>query len=355
MRLGIFLPNWIGDVAMATPAIRALRKYVAAGELIAIMRPYVAEALGGNPWFDAEILYDKKSSAAADLQWPAVQRKLRDANLDAVVLLTNSLRTGWMAYRSGARERIGAVGNLRTPLLTARVYPAKQGLRALTLPPVSGYLQIAYAAGASPESPALELFTTPADEEAANDVWRRLNLPAGERVVVLNTGGAFGAAKDWPAAHFTQLALRLSREYGLHVLLNCGPAERQAVRNIVAEARDDRITSLADEQSLPLGLTKAVIRRARLLVTTDSGPRFFGVAFGVPTISLFGPTSVAATRTGAAHDVGVSLGLACQPCMARTCPLNHHRCMRDLSVDRVWSAVAAALAAPPITLQQDAA
>lgn len=355
MRLGVFLPNWIGDVAMATPAIRALRRHVAGGELIAVMRPYVAEALNGNPWFDAEILYDKKSSVDAQLQWPAVQQKLREARLDAALLLTNSLRTGWMAYRSGARERIGMVGNLRSPLLTTRVYPPKRGRRPILLPPVSGYLQVAYAAGALPESPTLELFTTPADEQAADAVWRRLNLPAGERVVVLNTGGAFGAAKDWPAANFTQLALRIAREQNLHVLLNCGPAERQAVRNIVAEARDERITSLADEESLPLGLTKAVIRRSRLLVTTDSGPRFFGVAFGVPTIALFGPTSVEATRTGAAHDIGISLGLACQPCMARTCPLNHHRCMRDLSVDRVWSAVAAALAAPPITLRKEAA
>ena len=72
-----------------------------------------------------------------------------------------------------------------------------------TLPPVSGYLQVAYAAGAAPEAPTLELFTTPADEQAADAVWRRLNLPAGDRVVVLNTGGAFGAAKDWPAANFT--------------------------------------------------------------------------------------------------------------------------------------------------------
>ena len=355
MRLGIFLPNWIGDVAMATPAIRALRKYVGAGQLTAIMRPYVADALGGNPWFDAEILYAKKSNADPELQWPSVQRKLRDARLDAAVLLTNSLRTGWMAYRSGARQRVGMVGNLRSPLLTTRLYPARSGRTAAPLPPVSGYLQIAYAAGAAPEAPTLELFTTPADEQAADAVWNRLGLPSGDRVVVLNTGGAFGAAKDWPSANFTQLALRLARERDFHVLLNCGPAERQAVRKIVAEARDERIASLADESSLPLGLAKAVIRRSRLLVTTDSGPRFFGVAFGVPTISLFGPTSVAATRTGAAHDVGLSLGLACQPCMARTCPLNHHRCMRDLSVDRVWSAVDAALRAPRLALRADAA
>jgi heptosyltransferase-2 len=104
------------------------------------------------------------------------------------------------------------------------------------------------------------------------------------------------------------------------------------------------VVSLADEQQLPIGLTKAAIRRAALLVSTDSGPRFFGVAFGVPTVTLFGPTSTEFTRTYAEHEITVSLGLDCQPCMARTCPLKHHRCMRDLSVERVWEAVEAAIA-----------
>jgi heptosyltransferase-2 len=86
-------------------------------------------------------------------------------------------------------------------------------------------------------------------------------------------------------------------------------------------------------------LTKAAIRRAALLVTTDSGPRIFGVAFGVPTVTLFGPTSVEFTLTGSPHEICVSLGLECQPCMERTCPLSHHRCMRDLTVERVLAAV----------------
>jgi heptosyltransferase-2 len=96
---------------------------------------------------------------------------------------------------------------------------------------------------------------------------------------------------------------------------------------------------------LPIGLTKAVIRRATLLVSTDSGPRFFGVAFGVPTVTLFGPTSVAMTQTYGAHETSLSLELDCQPCMARTCPLSHHRCMRELSVERVMTAVDGALGA----------
>ena len=82
MRLGIFLPNWIGDVVMATPAIRALRTLVGPqGRLIGIMRPYVAEVLAGTNWLDESIYYDKParrvSLASAD-----VYRALRAARLD---------------------------------------------------------------------------------------------------------------------------------------------------------------------------------------------------------------------------------------------------------------------------------
>jgi heptosyltransferase-2 len=162
-------------------------------------------------------------------------------------------------------------------------------------------------------------------------------------VAVFNTGGAFGAAKDWPGEKFAELARRLAVERGFRVLVNCGPKERDAARAIVAAAADSRVTSLADEAELPIGLTKAVIRRASLLVTTDSGPRFFGVAFGVPTVTLFGPTSTEFTKTFSRHETSVSLELDCQPCMKRECPLGHHACMKDLAVERVLGAIGGAI------------
>jgi heptosyltransferase-2 len=348
MRMGVFLPNWVGDVVMATPALRALRKLVGGGQLIGVMRPYVAEVLAGSAWFDETVVYEKGKSSQirtgrlSDQSKTAIE-KLRAARLDVAVLLPNSLRTAWMAYRGGARERVGMTGNLRSPLLTTKVYLPRRRGRRVGLPALNAYLQVAQAAGAAPESPTMELATTAADEQAADAAWRRLGLSDGPNVAVVNTGGAFGAAKDWPAEYFVTLAERMAKERELHVLLNCGPAERPAVREIVAAVNHPRVVSLADERELPIGLTKAVIRRAALLVTTDSGPRFFGVAFGVPTVTLFGPTSVELTRTGAAHETSLSLGLECQPCMERSCPLKHHRCMRDLTADRVLKAVDAAL------------
>ena len=54
MNIGIVLPNWIGDVVMATPALRAVRERFADAHLVGIMRPYVGEVLAGTPWLDEQ-------------------------------------------------------------------------------------------------------------------------------------------------------------------------------------------------------------------------------------------------------------------------------------------------------------
>jgi heptosyltransferase-2 len=98
--------------------------------------------------------------------------------------------------------------------------------------------------------------------------------------------------------------------------------------------------SLANEEKLPVGLTKACLRRSRLLVTTDSGPRFFGIAFDRPVVTLFGPTDPIRTATHYGGETCLTLSLDCQPCMERICPLGHHRCMRELTVEMVYRIVA---------------
>jgi heptosyltransferase-2 len=348
MRIGVFLPNWIGDVVMATPAIRALRKLAGPeGHLVGCMRPYVADVLSGTGWLDSKIICVKPSS-----KWrvaaPGVYQALRAEQLSCVVLLTNSTRTGWIAWRSGARERIGFGGQGRSWLLTRRVAAARLDAEGQRVSTIDGYLRLAEEAGCEPESPRLELATTAADERAADVVWQQLKLPPGDQVVMLNTGGAYGAAKIWPAEYFAELARRIVARRGDHltVLVNCGPAEREIARDIAAQCGSRRVVSLADCERLPIGLTKACIRRSRMVVSTDSGPRFLGIAFGKPVVTLFGPTDPAATATHYDRETPLSLSLDCQPCMKRACPLVHHRCMRELSVDRVYAAVARHLDRP---------
>ena len=114
-----------------------------------------------------------------------------------------------------------------------------------------------------------------------------------------------------------------------------GATQRLVALGKPSEAGDPRVVSLADEAS-SLGLTKAVIRHATALVSTDSGPRHFAAPFGVPVVTLFGPTHVAWSETGYEREVHVQLDVECGPCQQRICPLGHHRCMTELPADRVF-------------------
>src|SRR5262249_33129524 len=137
------------------------------------------------------------------------------------------------------------------------------------------------------ESRELELATTARDEVAADNVWKRLALPPPEWVILLNSGGAYGEAKHWPAEYCVSLALRAAEEFGLTTLILCGPAERESAAAIEHAASHPQVRSLARED-VSFGTTKAIIRRSRLMVTTDSGPRHIASALGTSTIVLFG-------------------------------------------------------------------
>jgi heptosyltransferase-2 len=99
------------------------------------------------------------------------------------------------------------------------------------------------------------------------------------------------------------------------------------------------VVSLADEP-LGLGLTKACVARAAVLVTTDSGPRHFAGPLGTPVVTLFGPTHIGWTRTYHPLAVHLQQPVPCGPCQQSTCPEGHHRCMTELHPDAVYAAVA---------------
>jgi heptosyltransferase-2 len=338
MNVGIFLPNWVGDVIMATPTLRALREHFGdRAKLIGIMRPYVADVLAGTSWLDEQLLFDPRSRQQG-LRGLGFLLRLRRAKLDTAIVLPNSWRTAWWARASGAPERIGYVRGGRSWLLTRKLYPLREHGRFTPSPVLDYFLDLAYAAGAPPRSKQVELATLPADERAADAVWAKFRFPRGKQVVTLNSGGAFGAAKLWPTGYFASLARRLAEEEKRSVLVLCGPKERELAQEIVRGAAHPQVQSLAEEP-LSIGLSKACVRRSRLLVTTDSGPRHFAAAFDVPVVTLFGPTDIAWSENYHPHAVHLQLELDCAPCQQRTCPLGHHRCMRDLSIDEVFRTV----------------
>jgi heptosyltransferase-2 len=335
MKIAVFWPNWIGDVVMATPAVRALYDAHPSTHFLSVLKPYVAGVLEGSPWLANPLPLDSRGPWSQ--RWPAVAWKLRRQRVDLAVLFPNSFRSALVAWLGGCRRRVGFARHGRGPLLTDRLQPLRDGRgRRVPSPVIDDYNRLAERVGCPPPGHRMELFTTARDEADADDVWRRADLASKEEVICLNPGAAFGSAKHWPADHFAALARVLVDRRGSGVLVLCGPGERDLARRIVTLTGRPGVDSLAD-QPISLGLTRACVRRADLLVTTDSGPRHFAAAFGVPVVTLFGPTHIAWTETWYARAVHLQKQVDCGPCQLRVCPLDH-RCMKLLRPEEVFEA-----------------
>jgi heptosyltransferase-2 len=338
MKIAIFCPNWVGDLVMATPALRALRQRFADDTLVGIMRPYVADVVDGLKLFDDLLFHDPFSAGKEARGW-RFARSLRQQRFDTAILLPNSFRSAWWGRISGASRRVGLDRGGRRWLLTDPV-PATD--RKQPHPVIDEYRRIAESLGCTDVSRQLELATTHADERRWRAFWKAHRNTPGKGTICLNPGGAFGAAKHWPAESFANVARRIAGELDKRVLVLCGPSERETAREIVREARHPGVVSLADHFP-SIGLTKAAIRHSELLLTTDSGPRHFAAAFQVPVVTLFGPTHIAWSETYYERGLHLQLDLECGPCQQRVCPLQHHRCMRNLNPDWVFRAVTALL------------
>ena len=355
MKLLVVCPNLIGDTVMATPTFRALRAGFPQAEIVAVVRPQVAPVLDGGPWFNDRILFDAKSENRP-LQTKSVIDRIQRFHPDIAVLLPNSFRSALLAWRGGARRRVGYARGGRGLILTDRLTPPKDRFgRYVATPIVEYYLKLARHLNGPVDSLRTELYTTEGDEAAADLAWSRLGLECGGRpVVCLNTGGAFGPAKSWPVEHFAALGRRLAQERNASVLVLCGPGEREAARSIVAQADHPLVVSLAD-QTLSIGLSKASVRRSALLVTTDSGPRHFAAPFDVPVLSLFGPTKIAWTRTYHPLAQHIFHQVPCGPCQRPICPLGHHRCMTNLTPESVYPIAARMLRQPRVRMPESVA
>lgn len=320
---------------MATPAVRALRRHFAEAHVVGVLKPYIAGVLEGAPWLDSQLLLDSRGSWSQ--RWPAVAARLRQERIDLAVLFPNTFRSALVAWLGKCRRRVGYARHGRDWLLTDALESERDPRgKLLPSPIIHAYNRLAEQVGSPRPSYRMELFTTPGDEQAADEVWATAGFSAAAEVVCLNPGAAFGSAKHWPADYFVALARDLVDKRGSQILVLCGPNERDLARKIVSESDRPLVHTLA-EHPLSLGLTKACVRRADLLITTDSGPRHFAAAFDRPVLTLFGPTHIAWTETYYNKGRHLQKKVECGPCQLRVCPLDH-RCMKLLTPAEVFQA-----------------
>ena len=314
---------FLGDVVLTTPLLSVLAERH--GPVDVVTTPAAASLLEHHPAVADVLRYDKHGTARG---WRGLRRlgsELRARRYRSVYLPHRSWRSAVLGLWSGAAERIGFADSPAALTYTRRVRRPTSGHE------VERLLALAQPFGET--TPAVSLGLTAADHAAAEAWLTAHGVAAG--FTALAPGSVWGT-KRWP--YYAELT---SRTDGQVVIV--GGREDAPLAQAIVQSSGGKAVSAAG--ALSLRESAALIRRARVLVTNDSAPLHLATAVGTPVLALFGPT-VPEFGFGPRHPGDVTLGhaeLSCRPCSRhgpQVCPLGHHRCMRDLSVEAVSKAMA---------------
>ena len=314
----------LGDVLLTTPLIRALRARHPAATLSALTKQVWAPLLSANPHLDAVV------AVAPGQSLVPLARALRAARFTHLLDLHGSVRTrvlrllvpgAWTGFDARRRARQALIREHRD------IYPDR-------VPVAERYFEAARDLDVAPDGEPAELFTSPAAEARA-EAWLARTGLEGEQPLVVLAPGAAHASKRWPVRHWRRLAADLVRSR-LRVAIVGGPSDRVVAAEI-ATAAGRRAASAAGE--LDLQASGALIRRARAVVSGDTGPMHLASAVGTPVVALFGPTveQFGFFPYRALHTV-LQRDLPCRPCSSKggpRCPLGHHRCLEEITTDEV--------------------
>ncbi len=330
-RLAIVMPTWVGDACMATPTLKAIRERYPHLPITLICRPVVKDliwgAWGSEPAWADHAWQVSKSGGDGVYTRRELVRAIRSSDIDAAVLLPNAFWTAAVMRLGGVKRLIGYHRDGRGWLLSDRVPVPRQGRRLIPISAIDYYLRLAEWLDAPVRSRATQLSEEPESAVVAEQLLERLGYQRSRPLLVINSGAATDARRLWPEERVTELAKRAATELGYFVLIHCGPQERQQAARIVSTVGLPCVAGMGDCEQLPIGLSKSILSRASVVVTTDSGPRHMAVAFNRPVITLFGPTSPQWTTTYNVPETVLqsSLGLAGS--------------MADISVDAVMVAI----------------
>lgn len=325
-------PNWVGDLVMTTPVLDCINKNFPQAKLIGIVRKRLDQVVKDGPWFDQVIDVDDKTIRGLIETIHSVHR-LRP---DMAILLPNSLRSTLEVRLAGVKRIYGYRRGGRSILLTGGPRPVLRERKILPLPMVEYYLNICHWMGLElPDRSKPRLFFSDSVHEECDRLLKKYGVNPNDLVIGLNPGARFGSSKCWPPQYFAAVAEQFEEAFHCKLLLLVGPGEDALADTILKQTRAHIINTGPDK--VDLELLKPLVQRCQLLVTNDTGPRHYAVAFDVPVVVIMGPTDPRFTASNLEktsvlrHDVG------CSPCHKKLCPRDHI-CMTGVTPTMVFRA-----------------
>jgi heptosyltransferase-2 len=331
-RILIIGVNWLGDACMSMPALSAFRRAYPTTHISLLIKPKLADLWGMSKDVDDLILLEGGVAGT----WLSA-RRLR-GRFDRCYILPNSWRSALIPFLAGISMRVGTCGHHRGRLLThlvnlpAAVVAGHQSLE------YSCILDVTDAVSPQGQLP-VEALVPPALDDASSALLGAA-LAAEKPLVAMLPGAARGPSKQWPVAHYQQLARDLVTRYDARILMLGTPAE-EALCNEIAAAIGPAAIDGSGRTSLPQ--LAALLSRCATVVCNDSGGMHLAAVVGSPVVAIFGMTDP--VKTG---PVGQGHALVLAENVTRSRDISRDsaeavRALASVGCDRVLTAVGSIL------------
>jgi len=303
VKILIELPTWLGDCVMATPAIENIVNFYNEVEITFIGSFVSIEALKNHPKAIKTFVLDKK--------YTSLYKISRDlGNFDAFFSFRSSIRSKFLKFLISAKKKYYFDKNKYQNRHQVEKYNDF----------INDSLSIDLTAG------KLQIYG--------------YNIAKSKKKILgINPGASYGSAKRWYPQEFAKVASELSAEYD--IVIFGGPSEIDIAGDIEQALIDSSVKNyknLTGNTTITELINK--ISSIDLFITGDSGPMHIAATFQIPTVAIFGPTKDKETSQWMnKKSIIVKKNLNCQPCMKRTCPLQHHNCMNLVKAIDVLKAV----------------
>ena len=305
MKLLIELPTWLGDCVMATPSIENIVNLYNDVEITFIGSFVSIEAMKSHPKVIKTVVLDKKHSALYK-----TAKEL--GKFDLFFSFRSSFRSKFLKFFISANNKYQFDKNKYTNCHQVKKY--------------NNFVNDSLNINSNPRK--LKLYK----HNQSSDV-------AQKSILGINPGASYGSAKRWYPEEFAKVASELSSQYD--IVIFGGPSEKDIAMDIeksLIEKDINNYQNLAANTTIPELIDH--ISKLDLFITGDSGPMHVAAAFQIPTVAIFGPTKDDETSQWMNDkSIIVKKNLECQPCMKRTCPLQHHECMKLITAVEVLDAV----------------
>lgn len=329
-RILVRVPNWVGDVVMALPALEALRENFPLSTLVALARPWVTPLLENHPCVDQVMVFHK----GRGYPWDGVAllktvAEVRRSRFDLALLFQNAFEAALITRLAGIPIRIGYSTDGRGFLLS---HPVPRDREVLRQHQVEYYLHLMRTMNWKAESRDPRLHVGEKQQAAAESLLEAFGITNRDLLVGLAPGAVYGPAKRWPAQRFAAVGDRAVETWGAKIVVMGSGGEKEICEAVTLAMRTPAV-NLCGRTNLHEAV--GVIRRCRAFVTNDSGLMHVAAALNVPLVAIFGSTDPEATGPRSPKARVVRHPMSCAPCLKPECTKDY-ACLRSIEPEEVW-------------------